>query len=308
MLRSSRIAVWFLSATTLAMGAGCQSSAKNPTAANSILKPKAATANASNSNPGSPDFSISNKLKDPVKVRLAYALWHEQEGNLVEARNAYDKVLSDNPKTVEALLGLARLDIAVSRMDDAEKRLQKAQKLAPRNPQVAISYGQFYSARNEWTRALEQMKVARSLAPYDPAAAYHLGYVQAKCGDMTSALASFTEAVGAAEAEYNLAYILNEQGNLVAAEEHLERAISLKPDLSRAQSLLVTVRQQRQGNSQLTKRQSAAPSTYAPSSPVQQANSVQQASSVQQTSPIQQASHTELAPAQPSNFAPAASK
>lgn len=247
MVRSSRFAAWLLSAASLtALASGCNLAQKNPAAA-ALQKTQAPPA-ASTASTGSPDFSSSNKLKDPVKVHLAYALWHEQDGDLVGARNSYDKVLAENSKNVEAMLGLSRLDIALGHMDDAEKRLTKAQKIAPKNPQVAISMGQYYSARNDWPKALEQMKLARTLSPYDPACAYHLGHVQAKCGDLSSALASFTEAVGAAEAEYNLAFMLHEQGDLVAAEEHLQRAISLKPELAQAQSLLVTVRQQRSGN------------------------------------------------------------
>lgn len=239
--------VWILSAISLSvLACGCQSMAKN--SATTGLKPETPTAvSASSTAPGTPDIAVGNKLQNPVKVHLAYAVWHEQEGNLVEARNSYEKVLDESPKNVDAMLGLARLDIAQNRMDDAEKRLFKAQKLAPKNHQVAISMGQYYSARGDWPRALEQMKLARLLSPYDQASAYHLGNVQAKMGDLTSALASFTEAVGAAEAQYNLAYILFEQGNLVAAEEHLQHAISMKPDLAQAQSLLLTVRQQRQG-------------------------------------------------------------
>jgi len=246
MVRPSRYTAWLLSAATLvALGSGCSSMSKSPASADA--KGKSPSPVAATANPGSPEFKVGNKLNDPVKVHLAYALWHEQDGHPEQARSSYDKVLSESPKNVDAMLGLSRLDIALGRMDDAEKRLLKAQKLAPKNPQVSISLGQYYSARNDWPHALEHMKTARALSPYDPACAYHLGYVQAKSGDLNSALASFTEAVGPAEAQYNLAYILHEQGNLVAAEEHLQRAISLKPDLAQAQSLLLAVRQQRSG-------------------------------------------------------------
>lgn len=248
MVRSFRLSALLVSAFGVsALLCGCHSANKTPAAAGLTPQTPAAV-QSTTSSPGTSDLFVGNKLKNPVKVHLAYALWHEQEGNLIEARNSYEKVLKESPKNIDATLGLARLDIAQSRMDDAERRLSNAQKLAPKNHQVAISLGQYYSARGEWPRALEQMKLARSLSPYDQASAYHLGYVQAKTGDMTSALASFTEAVGAAEAQYNLAHILYEQGNLISAEEYLQRAISMKPDLAQAQSLLLTVRQQREGS------------------------------------------------------------
>lgn len=288
MIRSFRLRAWLFSsfgAAVLAMG--CTTASKMPSL--SDLKPaKMASPSPASANPGSAEFTVSNTLKDPVKVHLAYALWHEQEGDLVGARNSYEMVLRENPKNIDGLLGIARLDIALSRMEDAEKRLAKAQKLAPKNFQVAVALGQYYSARNEWPKALEQMQIARALAPNDPACAYHLGHVQAKTGDLTSALANFTEAVGAPSAHYNLAYMLHEQGDLAGAEEHLQRAISLKPDLAQAQSLLLAMRQERQSGKQLAQRPRA---TMAPSIPAP-------ASSV-----IQPASYTE--PAKPSTFAPA---
>lgn len=258
MVRSSRFNAWLLSAASLTLlASGCNSIPKSPETAG--LKPQTPAAVTSSAT-GSPDIATGNKLKDPVKVHLAYALWHEQEGNRTEARISYDKVLKLSPKNVDAIMGLARLDVALGRMDEAEARLVKAQKLAPKNPKVAISLGQYYSARKNWPTALEHMTLARSLAPYDPACAYHLGFVQAKSGDLMSALANFTEAVGAAEAQYNLAYILHQDGNLVAAEEHLQQAIALKPELAQAQSLLITVQQQRHGNKgQLLARTAAWP-------------------------------------------------
>jgi tetratricopeptide (TPR) repeat protein len=237
----SRIAVWVLAvAGVLTVSSGCSSTNKIGAAAKSQQPEASAT-------PGSAEFSSGSELKNPVKVHLAYASWHEAEGNLVEARNSYDRVLEKSPKNIEALLGLARLDIQLGRVEDAEKRLMRAQKIAPKSPQVAAARGQYYAAGQEWPHALEQMRAARILAPYDPIYAYQLGVVQAKMGDTSAALTSFTEAVGAAEAHYNLGVILYEQGNVAAAEDHLQKALAQKPDLAQAQKLLTTVRQQRYG-------------------------------------------------------------
>jgi Flp pilus assembly protein TadD len=292
-IHSSRLNAWLFSAVSLAaLASGCNSTPKNPMTAAKQQIPAPATTPAA-TNPGSLDFSVSKTLKNPAKVHLAYALWEEQEGNLVGARNSYEKVLDESPKNVEAMIGLARLDIALGRMDDAEKRLFKAQKIAPKNSQVAVSLGQYYAAKNDLPRALEQMQLARTHSPYDPAFAYHLGHIQAKMGDVTSALANFTEAVGPAEAHYNLAYMLHERGDLAGAEEHLQRALSLKPELPQAQSLLLAVRQERQGGKQLAQRPRLTPApTTTPAAPVQAVPSA-----------VQPASYTE--PARTSSFDPA---
>ncbi|MEK6257358.1 MAG: tetratricopeptide repeat protein, partial [Planctomycetota bacterium] len=248
MLFHSRIGVWLVAAASLAaLASGCSLAPKTDalSAVKAAAKQQPVTGSAT---PGSAEFSSNKELKNPVKVHLAYALWHEQQGNQVDARNSYNEVLKKNSKNIDALLGLARLDMQLSRMSDAEARLQKAQKVAPKNPQVVAAVGQFYAVQKDWPRALEQMRAARILSPYEPTYAFQLGVVQARSGDMVSALASFTEAVGPAEAHYNLGVIYQEQGQSAEAENHLQQALALKSDLPQAQKLLSAVRQQRQGD------------------------------------------------------------
>ena len=213
MLLHSRTVVWLVAATNLAaMVSGCSLAPKSdPLSAAKAAFQKQQTAGSGSATPGSADFSSSNELKNPIKVHLAYALWHEQQGNLLEARNSYNKVLEKNSKNIDALLGLARLDTQLNRLSDAEARLQKAQKVSPKNPQVMAAVGQFYAVQRDWPRALEQLKAARTLSPYEPTFPFQLGVVQARSGDLDAALISLTEAVGPAEAHYNLAVILQER-------------------------------------------------------------------------------------------------
>lgn len=229
--------------TTLA--SGCSTAQKAGGLAGIPAQAKAPTGGSTT--PGSADFSSSNKLNNPIKMHLAYALWNEQDHNLLEARGAYDKVLEKNPKNIDAMLGLARLDMQINRPADAEARLLKAQKLAPKNPQVAAALGEYHALRQDWPRAIEQMQAARTLSPYDPTFPFQLGIVQAKSGDVTAALGSFTEAVGPAEAHFNLGVILHEQGKASDAEYHLQQALVKKPDLPQAQKLLASLKQARTG-------------------------------------------------------------
>jgi tetratricopeptide (TPR) repeat protein len=203
---------------------------------------------AGSSTPGSADFSINEKPANQIKLQLAYAAWNEQDGNLLEARGAYDKVLEKNPKNIDALMGLSRLDIRLNRMTDAEAKLEKAQKLAPKNPQVAAAFAHYHASRQDWSHAIEQIQTARTLSPYDPAFPFQLGVYQAKSGDVNAALGSFTEAVGKGEAHYNLAVLLQEQGRKSDAEYHLQQAVANKPDLPQAHRLLASIRQPHENN------------------------------------------------------------
>ena len=278
MLFLSRWTVCLAAAAGLAATAsGCSLIAKQDamSAAKAAATPPPVAGTAT---PGSAEFSSNKELKNPVKVHLAYALWHEQQGNQVEARNSYNAVLKKSPKNIDALLGLARLDMQVNRMSDSELRLQKAQKIAPKNPQVAAAFGQFHAVQRDWPRALEQMRAARTLSPYEPTYAFQLGVVQAQSGDAVAALTSFTEAVGAAEAHYNLAVLLQGQGQSAEAENHLQQALALKSDLPQAQKLLAAMRLQRQGDqAKLPKSTAANEAASENSSGVQPASFLQPA-------------------------------
>lgn len=278
MLFHARAVVWMVIAAGLVTAtSGCSllSKKEDPQAAvQSAVKAASKTQPAASSaTPGSADFSANKELKNPIKVHLAYALWHEQQGNQVEARNSYTKVLEKNSKNIDALLGLARLDIQLSRLTDADARLQKAQKIAPKSAEVLAVIGQFHAVQKDWPRALEQLRAARVLSPFEPTYAFQLAVVQARSGDFDSALTSFTEAVGPAEAQYNIAVILQERGQSAEAEKHLQQALAIKSDLPHVQKLLTTLRQQRQdGMANPVQTAAVNETTRGPVSPIQPAS------------------------------------
>ena len=74
------------------------------------------------------------KLKDPHKLDLAYAKWQEQIGNVTEARERYQRVLHDEPHSIPAMLGLARLDQLAGHLAEAEQAYRKTLKSAPNDP------------------------------------------------------------------------------------------------------------------------------------------------------------------------------
>ncbi len=192
------------------------------------------------------------KLKDPTKLDLAYAKWQEQIGNVTEARERYQRVISDNPQSVEALLGLARLDQVAGRTQEAEQSFRKALKAAPNNPQVLDGVGQFYVSQDKWPAAIDLLKQAQAAAPSDTAIRFHLGVALAKSGDIAAARPHFVATVGEAEADYNLGLIMHDQGKLDAAEQYFSQAITRKPALEEAQFWLGEVRTEKQTKTLLT--------------------------------------------------------
>src|SRR5262249_61019295 len=64
-----------------------------------------------------------------TRLQLALAQFQEQRGERVEARKSYEKVLAADSKSIEAVIGLARLDQVAGRTAPAGARLPKANQM-----------------------------------------------------------------------------------------------------------------------------------------------------------------------------------
>lgn len=226
MAERSRIQrVWCAAAGLSLAVAGCSTTPKVPAVAKSAGPATTAVSGSSG------DFAPDSGPKNPTKVRLAYGQWQEQMGQQAEARESYAKVLAAQPKNIEALLGLARLDQASGLYTDAEERLKKAAKLGPKDSRVLATYGNFYSAQGEWGKAVEKHQAAVKHSPDDPRYQFLLGVALARSGDTDQAFPYFIRSVGDAQAHYNIGYILFENGDRVGAMDHFNKALSLNPEL-----------------------------------------------------------------------------
>jgi tetratricopeptide (TPR) repeat protein len=192
--------------------------------------------------PGSPDVSVPKDLKHPDRVHLAYARWQEQQRQPALAREAYQKALDHDPKSAEALLGLARIDQLGGRPSEAEQHLAKAQQLHPNSPLVLAGWGEFYTSQHNWPRAIERYRQAIQLAPDEALYKHQLAVALVKSGAVNEGLAQFTIIVGPAEGHYNVAVLLNQMGRKTEAEQHVQQALALKPELSPATKLMVQLR------------------------------------------------------------------
>ncbi len=233
MAELSRIVrAWGVGAGLSVAVAGCSLTSKKT--ADSKPSPPSSTAVSGSSG----DFAPDTGAKNPEKVHLAYGQWQEQMGQQAEARDSYGKVLAKEPKNLEALLGMARLDQASGLAADAENRIKKAMKIAPKDPRVLATYGNFYGSQGDWKQAVEKHQAAVKQAPDDLRYQFLLGVALARSGDFDGAFPYFIRSVGDAHAHYNIGYIQFETGNKAGALQHFEQALALKPDLEAAQAMV----------------------------------------------------------------------
>ncbi len=200
------------------------------------------------------DEAPAKKITDPNPLKLRYALWMEETGNLPEARKHYSEVLSARPKSIEAALGVARVDLASGQLDDAEKGFRLALKLDPQSAIAHSGIGQCRAAAKDWTAAVQELTLASQGLPDDKTILYHLAVALVHAGQPDAAQVHFAQCVGEAAGHYNTALILKDQGQLAEAEAQLELALRKDPKMKDAEKWLTEIRQVRLSRGQVLSR------------------------------------------------------
>lgn len=185
---------------------------------------------------------LGKKEEPSPKLNLAWAKLKESEGNLTDARHGYEEVLSKDPKNVDAVLGMARLNLKAKRIVEAEAGFERALAMKPQSPEVLTEIGNFYSDQQRWDKAIPLLQNAQRLEPHEKAYHYNLAMALAKSGRSDDAIPHFIEAVGEAPAHYNVGRILLESGKRSQAEEQFALALAKDPNLTDAQFYLEEIR------------------------------------------------------------------
>jgi tetratricopeptide (TPR) repeat protein len=201
--------------------------------------------------------SASRDLKDPEKLHLTYAQYSEQNGDFDTARTSYETALEQNEQSFDAVLGLARLDLLSGKTPQAERNFLKAFEMAPTNEVAIEALGQFYLTQDRFVEAAQYLQRGLDLAPGNRRLRYRMALALARQGDIPAAESHFIQAVGEAEADYNIGLILYERGEVGPAEQRFLQAVLKKPTLAQAQHWLDTVRQERDPQNMIARRNAA---------------------------------------------------
>jgi Tfp pilus assembly protein PilF len=180
-------------------------------------------------------------LKDPAALHLAYGKFQEQVGQTAEARKSYEFALRDDPHSVDAVLGLARLDQLADNPKDAEAGFQKALRLKPGEARVLAAFGQFCASQKRWPEAFESLNAAIAAAPKETFYKHELAVVKTASGDVNAGLVLFTQLVGPEKAHYNVAYLLKQQGKTEAAVQQCRVALGINPNFEPAKTMLAQI-------------------------------------------------------------------
>jgi len=195
------------------------------------------------SKPGlSEEFKEAKRsLTHPEKTLVAYARMKEDNEEYAEARDRYREIMVAYPDSVQAQLGLARIEMATGRFEQAEEQLASLVRQRPEDPEVRMVQGLLYSRLEDWDRCIESFQQASELKPDDQGPRFELGVAYVKAGRVNEALPHLKFAVGESAAMYNVGYILQEQGQSQEAAGWYREALAHHPDArtaSRAEQAL----------------------------------------------------------------------
>ncbi|MEO1979809.1 MAG: tetratricopeptide repeat protein [Fuerstiella sp.] len=184
----------------------------------------------------SSEYRVAKKqLTRADDTMLKFARWREDLGDYQEAKEHYREILTDNPESLPARLGIARIEFAIGRVTEAQEILAATARKHPDSPQVWMEMGRIHSLQEEWDQAIQSLEKAVAIAPAsDPAlfkaTRYELGLALAR-NDQTEAAQPFlTSAVGSAAAQFNIGFVLHEQGRNEDAAQWFQRALDSHPD------------------------------------------------------------------------------
>jgi tetratricopeptide (TPR) repeat protein len=185
----------------------------------------------------SPEFREAQKIlkKDPEGTLLAWARWQEDVGEYGEARKKYRELLIAYPENIEAQLGLARIERSCGRIQQAEEILKTVAKDRPTNAPVRLELGRLYTQQEEWQKAIAAFEDASAIDTENQVCRYELGVAFARSHRFDQALSHLTYAVGSSAANYNIGYVLHEQGNDAEAAEWFQNALQSHPDPTTAE-------------------------------------------------------------------------
>lgn len=124
---------------------------------------------------------------------------HAQQGSLLQAEQAYQRVLAAAPEHAEALNFLGARALSLGQPQQALSFLERAARADPANPQLLKNLGLVYLDNDRIDEARVQLERALDIAPDFFAARLYLGHAHERSGNAHAALVNYFAAVTQAQ-------------------------------------------------------------------------------------------------------------
>ena len=148
---------------------------------------------------------------------------------IVNAIQAYQKVIELDPNYIEAYNNLGIIYQEIGKPEEALKTYQKAVQINPRYEKAYNNMGIIFQLKGEDEKAMEAFKKVLSINPNHIGSHIHLGTLYKKKGQMEKGIESYQKALTIdplhGETHYNLGLLYEQIGNRELAIQHYRQFI-----------------------------------------------------------------------------------
>jgi tetratricopeptide (TPR) repeat protein len=134
----------------------------------------------------SAEKSFESVLRRGGKAAFVYhnlGIVHQQRGDHAKAVIQFREALRLQPNFGQARLLFGVSLLALGKISEATKELERAVKLLPREPRARIRLAKAYELRNNWFAVIDQYQALREMAPQEAEYAYQLGRAYARLSE-----------------------------------------------------------------------------------------------------------------------------
>lgn len=189
-----------------------------------------------------PALDATSLAQDPGPLQpglyLSAARMMEQRGQIEAAEQQYQKLLSMEPSNVNALVGLARLQHGQGKMEEAIASYQKALEVRGQDPVILNDLALCYGRAGRRQEAIQSLRIAMAATPSSLLYRNNLAALLVESGSPDEAVEVLQQTHGPAIANYNVGYLLYQQGKSDMARTHFEVALQSDPNLRAAQVMI----------------------------------------------------------------------
>ena len=193
--------------------------------------------------PATPDKDDPTSLAN-MPTAIAPELWvtngqyYEAQGQFAKALDNYTKALEKDPTNASALVSTARLYDRQGQADRAIEYYQKAVTAKSDDAGIYNDLALAYQKQGKLPAAKDNLQKAIAIDSKNVRYHNNLATVLVENGQSTDAVKQLEQVLSPAIANYNVADLHFTKQNIPAAQQHLQTALQIDPNLQQARDLM----------------------------------------------------------------------
>jgi tetratricopeptide (TPR) repeat protein len=182
--------------------------------------------------------AVRDQMAENPEVSFA-----EAEQTRASARKMYQQSIAQDPKYIQAYIGLAKSFASIDDYGQAVKMYEKAIEQQPHNGNLWYDKALLQARFKDWDGSVASFKTAQKIDPDNRQYARMLGMTQARAGKFDDALATLTKCMKEEEARFTIARMYLHLDRTEEARQQLTLALKAHPTFAPAHEMLAEMQQ-----------------------------------------------------------------